>query len=347
VTTDLEVRVRSLFTKLADATPVEPDATFTPRRGVHVQLAPKQPIRSRLMIAVSMVLVLGAAAALVVRHAEGPSGEPTPSTSAPPSDSPSGLWLPQTIDGALRIVGYAHHEGSPTAQGAVVAPDGTVFGLSANAPSASTAPPQERRRIGAFDVEAVADGTSPAEIYRSIIDDCVAVDITTADEEMWSADTVTLINGLTISGSTVHFDLPAGWTTLGANAWKVQYQATIESTTAGTTHELTLVQMPGATLGFYLDAMESPPKEVTVGGQRGWLIAGVTTPGYNTLVALRGSTPFSLAGEVPGDELVRIAESMTPADATAWTQQTNQQQPPATPASVAPSCARPTIQIAG
>ena len=54
----------------------------------------------------------------------------------------------------------------------------------------------------------------------------------------------------------MRFDLPTGWTSLGASPWTNQYQLTFVVDIDGSPHEVTLFQAPDTPIGFYLVASE-------------------------------------------------------------------------------------------
>ncbi|MEO6492952.1 MAG: hypothetical protein ABIP99_08975 [Ilumatobacteraceae bacterium] len=223
-----------------------------------------------------------------------------------------------TASASVQITGYTSWEPAADTTGAVVAPNGRVFGISLNAYYPDTTADGEFRRIGGYDVRATTDGTAPAEVYRLIHEGCLSFNIITAGEDSWSDNTTALINGLTLDPTRAELKLPPGWTSLGSSALKAQYGLDIEVTAGGATTPISLFQMPGAPIGTYLQGMESPPQPVALGDGTAWVIHGVTTADFTQIVGERNGTAFRLSGLATSAQLLDLAMSMIQAPVSDW-----------------------------
>ena len=165
--------------------------------------------------------------------ATSPSEVGVPTTMPNTTDTTGGVVLAPATTGSIDLLSVTESDLSATAAGALVAPDGTVFSLfiasgSPWPPSRDdywNSIPAERRdvrTIAGREVAAIIDASAPTQIYRTVRDDCWAVEVDTADEATWSDDVTTLIGALRINdsvtsadGAAVSIDLPQGWTSLG------------------------------------------------------------------------------------------------------------------------------------
>ena len=358
MTTDLEDQLRAYFGELAVSTPVEQPVSFAPRL-THVQVLSSHSARPRqlaLVSSITLVVLAVAAFAVLQKRDPTPSGigstTPAPVDSTTPSTTPEPvgvdgavLWAPSTSS-AVRIVGYTSWEAAAGSTGAVVAPDGRVFGLTLNAYYPDTPAEGELRHVGGFDVRAIADATAPAEVYRLIHDGCLSFGIITAGEDPWSDNTTALINGLTLDPTDAQLKLPTGWTSLGSSALMAQYGLDIAVTAGGTTNTISLFQMPGAPAGAYLQGMESPPQPVALdGGGTVWVIHGVTTDGFNEIVGERNGTAFRLMGVATSAQLLDLAATMTQAPSSDWTTHRDTNVTPGTAQPPPPECVVPTLTV--
>ncbi len=349
MSTDLDTRLRELFTELADATPVETPARFHPEQLTTARVARDLRPRSKWLAvagaAAAIVLIVGLVA--IARHDDARNlspTNPTTTTRAIPGTDPV-LWVPDTSLGSITITGYNQASDAPMYGGAVRSPDGTVFGISVNPDYGDTTPTGEVRTIGGRTVRASTDGSAPGEVYRTTTIGCINVGLTTAGEDPWSTDAIALVNGLTDGSGSIRIVLPSGWSTLGYTAAGHQFEVSFDVIVNGRQQSLSMWQMPNAPAGFYLTAHESNPRSVQVGGVQGWVIDGVTTAGYTTLVAERDGTAFFVGGDIPEDQLIKITEAMVRAPQADWTAHQDPSITSITPAPPVPGCQLPALDI--
>lgn len=357
MTIDLEQQLRAYFGELADSAPIEPPQSFDPSV-THVEVSSPPTTRPRqlaLVSSIALVVLAVAAFAVLQNRDQKPSGigsttpapvdSSTPLTSREPVgvDGPA-LWAPPA-SASVQITGYTSWEPAADTTGAVVAPNGRVFGISLNAYYPDTTADGELRRIGRYDVRAITDGTAPAEGYRLIHDGCLSFNIITAGEDSWSDNTTALINGLTLDPARAELKLPPGWTSLGSAALKAQYGLDIAVTAGGTTTTISLFQMPGAPIGAYLQGMESPPQLVALGDGTAWVIHGVTTDGFTEIVGERNGTAFRLSGLATSAQLLGLATSMIQAPVSDWKTHSDSNVTPGTAQPPPPGCVVPRLNL--
>lgn len=229
--------------------------------------------------------------------------------------------------------------------GAVRSPDGTVFGISVNPDYGDTPPTGDVRTIGGRTVTASTDSSAPAEVYRTTTIGCINVGLTTNGEDPWSDDSVALFNDMTDGNGSIRIELPSGWSTLGHATAGHQFEVSFDVTVNGIRQALSMWQMPSASAGFYLTAMESNPRAVQIGDVQGWVLDGVTTSGFTTLVAERDGTAFFVGGLIPADQLIKIAQSMVRAPQSDWTAHQDPSITNITPAPSPPGCQLPALDI--
>lgn len=350
MTTELDTRLRELFTELADGTPVEAPSRFRPEELAAIRGADDPAPRSRWVIVAGLAAATLLLVGLVVigrgDHDKvlGPSGPSTTTRQIPATDPV--LWLPDTSSGSVHATEHQQADAAIAYGAAVVSPDGTVFGINVNLDYGNaTRVGTDERIVGGFTVKAFVDGSSPGEIYRSITAECINVGINSAGEDKWSNDAINLIDSLTMNGTSIQFNLPTGWSTLGHSASRPQFETTFDVEVNGASQTLSMWQMPNAPVGFYLTAEESNPKAIQVGGMTAWISEGVTTPGYTTLVAERDGTAFSISGRVPTDQLIAIAREMVRAPQTEWTAPVDPNVTRITPAPAPAGCQLPGFDI--
>lgn len=350
MTTDLEDQLRTYFGELADSTPVEQPVSFAPLL-TQVQVLSSHSARPRhlaLVSSIALVVLAVAAFAVLQSRDPGPSeiGSATPSTTPEPVDvEGSVLWAP-SASSAVRIVGYTTWDPAAGSAGAVVAPDGRVFGLTLNAYYPGTPAEGELLHVGRYDVRALADATAPAEVYRLIHEGCLSFGIVTAGEDPWSDNTTALINGLTLNPTNAQLKLPTGWTSLGSSALMAQYGLDIEVSAGDTTNTISLFQMPGAPAGAYLQGMESPPQPVVLDGVGTvWVIHGVTTDGFTEIVGERDGTAFRLMGVATSAQLLDLASTMIQAPSSDWATHRDANVTPGTAQPPPPDCVVPNLTV--
>jgi hypothetical protein len=349
MSTDLDTRLRELFTELADATPVETPTRFHPELIATAGMARDLTHRSKWLavvgVAAAIALIVGLVA--MVRHDDARNlspSNPTATTRAIPPTDPV-LWAPDTSSGAITIAEYQQATSAPLHGGAVRSSDGTVFGISVNPDFGDTPTTGDERTIGGHTVRASTDGTAPGEVYRTTTIGCINVGLTTAGEDTWSDDALALLNGLTASDGSIRIELPPGWSTLGQAVAGRQFEVSFDVTVNGRQQTVSMWQMPSAPAGFYLTAMESNPRAVQIGGAQGWVVDGVTTAGYTTLVAERDGTAFVVGGLIPVDQLIKITRAMVRAPQSDWTAHQDRSVTNITPAPAPPGCQLPALDI--
>ena len=298
------------------------------------------PPRSRMLVglaaAASVAALVGGLVVLSSRDAEpAASDQPSlststlPATATPPTGSPSGVTLlAPSSNGDVRLTSLQDWDRSGIATGAVVSPDGTVFSITVGAgpswlPDSSdwdSIPGNQRGvdTVAGRDVAAVIDGTAPTQIYRTIRDDCWAIDITTADEPMWSDNVATLIGALTTNRNAdstneaaVTVEVPVGWTPLGGGRMPQSWTMTLDVDIDGVTHEVHLAQVPDAPVGVLLSG-ESNPVAFDHNGQQWWSVDIVTTPGMTTVIGDAGLGAFHITSDLSAEQLIAIVDTLTP-----------------------------------
>lgn len=330
----LETELPHLFNELAN------DHTVgTPPQLDDDALKPSPP-RSRVLVglaaAVSVAALVGGLVVLSGRDAEpAASDQPSlststlPATATPPTGSPSGkTLLAPSSNGDVRLTSLQDWDRSGIATGAVVSPDGTVFSITVGAgpswlPDSSDwdSIPSDQRGVDTVagrDVAAVIDGTAPTQIYRTIRDDCWAIDITTADEPMWSEDVATLIGALatnrnadSTNEAAATVEVPVGWTSLGGGRMPQSWTMTLDVDIDGVTHEVHLAQVPDAPVGVLLSG-ESNPVAFDHNGQQWWSVDSVTTPGMTTVIGDAGLGAFHITSDLSAEQLISIVDTLTP-----------------------------------
>ena len=352
MSTQIEERLRAYFDEAANRTAAAPTVRFRPTDQSRTSSSPRRP-RTLTICAAAFVVTLAGLVAIRSRD-DGPAQPDQPlespvattseiASSIPSSDPP--LFAPPE-SATVSVTSHAVHSMSGAA-GAVIAPDGRIFGIGLSPASSLAAPTGDLRHIGEFDVRAMTDRTAPEEIYRWISSGCLALDITTAGEAAFSANTEALIEGLTIRDDDVTLTLPTGWSLLGASARKTQYQSGLHIAVGDTTTELNLFQMPDTSIGVYLVSFETPPQPIDVNGDPSWVIPSATTEGYTTLVGERDGTAFTLSGRATPAELIAVAESFVRAPLVSWTSSEPANAPIVTSEPAPSGCTVPPLSITG
>jgi hypothetical protein len=318
----IDPHVKAVFDEIVAAAP---DIGPTPTS--EFSNTDERPQRAWLTVAAAAMLVAGLAAIVgVVVLRSQPSG-PAATTATQPS-LPAGVpaLLEPGANSGLTVTGRSRFAPEQaTAGGAVLAPDGTVFGLGL----APTAPLDlggvlpdnyNERTLAGWPAWGLVDGSAPEEIYRGIEVDCATLSVTTAGEPMWSSDTELLAASVRSDGTTLTIELPDGWTPLGTTTIKETFNSTIAVSVDGADHQVRVRQAIGAPIGALLITMETNPVRLTDDRDVLWHVEGATTPGWNTLVGLRHDTAFSLSGNAPVDVLTQIADSLIAVPADGWLQ---------------------------
>lgn len=342
----LDDELPDLFHELAEAHPVGPppelsDDVFVRATSTSTSSPGRSPVLVGLAAAACVALVVGGLAFLSGRDANPTvSDQPavTTSTVAPESTPPTTSPLPNAAgvaavlappaQSSIRLISAQHWGKGGIASGAVVAPDGTVFGITVG-----TGPtwlpvtdewetiPSERRgldTIAGRDVAAMVDASAPGQIYRTVRDACWSIELVTADAPMWSDDVTTLISAITpnrdvqpVDDPAVTVEVPDGWTSLGAGrfleSWTIELQVDID----GTTHDVHLAQRPNAPVGVLLYG-ESNPTPFDHDGQQWWSVDTVTTPGRTSVIGNAGLGAFRIDSDLPAEKLVDIIDELTP-----------------------------------
>ncbi|MCE9622818.1 MAG: hypothetical protein K8R99_10770 [Actinomycetia bacterium] len=333
--------------ELSNAAPAAP--TTTTLRDHH----PLQLQQPRLMVRVAAASIAAAAIVGLVLTLQRPDASqiaapPRPTLDLAPS-TPIGVLLPDPATPGVHVVSGEAYGALDESRGAVMAPDNTVFGFVVSRPGiGEPTSGAETRIISGHGVRAIADGSAPTEIYRTINGSCATLTVTTADEAMWSDNTLALIAGMTLDGSNVSVALPAGWNDLGSSAARPQHIYELSVDSQGEPVQLFLQQMPGVPAGWFLSANETAPRAVDLDGSTAWLVDGATTPGWHSIIGERDGIGFALSGMLASDELTSIARSLRTFDAsnvgyggavTDTVADTNPDQPTA--------CGEPTLTVTG
>lgn len=284
-----------------------------------------------------VALLVGGLVVLTGRDARPGSSDQQPgvtTTSAPPTtNQPAGTTSAATLlapsaDSGVQVVSLQDWDRSGIANGAVVAPDGTVFSIVVGG-SPSWLPddpewdtiPEERRGIkviAGYDVAAVVDESSPTQIYRTVRDDCWSIEIVTAGTPMWTDDLTTLIGAITpnrnvepVDRAAVTVAIPDGWSSLGGGRFPQSWTMNLQADIDGVTHDVYLAQVPDAPVGLLVSG-ESNPAPYDHNGQQWWTVDTVTRPGMTSLIGDAGLGAFSITSDLPAAQLAEIIDSLTP-----------------------------------
>ena len=241
------------------------------------------------------------------------NGSPTDDTivTATPPLASDAVLLPDSTMSGVAVVSDETYGALSESRGAVLAPDYTVFGFALN--RTGNAEPDRRaetRIVNGHTVNAVVDGSAPAEIYRTVVTSCATLVVITAEEGTWSEDTLALFGSVTFDGANVSVELPAGWTDLGSSPARPQHIVKLSVNSQGHTVQLFLQQMADVPAGWFLSGNETAPRAIDIDGSTAWLIDGATTPGLHSIVGERDGIAFQLSGMISADELTEIARSL-------------------------------------
>ena len=340
MSTDLDDRLRGLFSDLAEATPVATPSRFQPERIAYADRAPDRGRRAKRLVLAGVAAAVIVIVGLIGIYVRDDTAKVT--TAAIPSTDPV-LWVPDTSSG--KITAYEQADPGPINQGAVRAPDGTVFDISLNANSGDAGTAGEERQIGGHTVRLATDASATGVVYRSIALGCSNLGVTSAEEDPWSSNAVALLQGVAVVDGTVRLALPLGWISLGAAPAGHQFGTSFDVTVDGRKQTLSMWQMPDAPVGFYLRVGQGKPQPVEVAGRQGWTFDSASSPGYTTLVAERDGTAFFIAGPVPASQLIEIAEGMVRAPQVDWTSHKDPNMSNATMAPAPAGCQLPALEI--
>jgi hypothetical protein len=341
MSTDLDDRLRGLFTELAEATPVDTPSRFQPERRAYAEQVPERPHRATRLVLAGVAAVVVVIVGLVVILQRDETAKV--STSPIPSTDPV-LWVPSATSG--KITAYQQADEGPLEAGAVRAPDGTVFGIHLNVNSEDGVFVEgESRDIGGHTVRnlTLSTPTPLGVVYRRMSLGCSNLDVTSAGDDPWSADAIALLDGVAVLDGKVRLELPSGWTSFGAAPSRHQFGTSFDVTVDGVTQTIYMFQMPDAPVGFYLANLQTNPEPVDVGETQGWMAE--TPDGYRRLVAERDGTSFFIAGTVPASKLVEIAKALVRAALADWTTHKDPGTSNETMAPAPAGCQVPSLEI--
>lgn len=286
----------------------------------------RRPQRVWLAVAAVAMLLAGIGATIVATLLRtAPADQAATSATVMPLPVNVLALLEPVADSSVQVADRSRFEPEqPTVGGAVVAPDGTVFGIALvpTAPLDLAVFPDsyDERTIADRPAWGMVDGSAPEEIYRGIEVGCATLSVTTAGEAMWSTDTELLAALIESDGTAVTIRLPDGWASLGTAMIESIYNSTLEVRVNDTDYRVQLTQAIGAPVGPLLATMESNPTVFIHGTDELWHVAGATTPGYNTLVGRQHDTAFSLTGNAPIDVLTQVVDALAAVPASDWLQ---------------------------
>ena len=304
MTTDVESRLRDLFeSQAAEIEPAVP-VRFDPERLVVLAVG-KQHVRARALVsmAAAVLLIVGLG---VVWSTRGEKVDPIP-LALP--DNPGILGWAE-LDDVVQVRSNQVYPADGGFDAAVQSPDGTVFGLHIAPRSKEWVPRSETHTVMDREVSVEADSSAPGEIYRTFADECVIVDVTTADEDVWSSDTLQLLSAIEIEGSALRIGLREKWRSLGvAEPAPIRIiEATLGS--GSESLDVSLVQVPGVPAARFLATMESSPQLIDVDGSAAWLVESVTTPGLRSIVGTRRGIAFEITAATSADRLVSLVSQL-------------------------------------
>jgi hypothetical protein len=340
MSTDLDDRLRGLFTEVADATPVNTPSRFQPDRVPYADSALDRPHRARRLVVAGVAAVVVVIVGLVVLLQRDDTAKV--STASVPSTDPV-LWVPSEASGT--ITEYYEADEAPMSQGAVRAPDGTLFGISLLSNSGFPVTAGEERQIGGNTVRSSTEPSAPDVVSRVISFGCSNLVVVSTGEDPWSTDAIALLQGIALVAGTVRLELPSGWTSLGGAASRHQFATSFDVRVDGGTQTVSMWQMPNAPVGFYLTGGVSNLQPVDIGGAQGWTIESAGSPDYRTLVAERDGTAFSIAGPVPASLLIEIEQALVRAPRADWTAHDDPQSSNITAAPAPAGCEVPALEI--
>ncbi|MGB7235296.1 MAG: hypothetical protein WBD41_04860, partial [Rhodococcus sp. (in: high G+C Gram-positive bacteria)] len=284
----------------------------TPPSRFHQQASPPPANRIRFAAAAALVVGVGIAALTTLNRAATDTATTAPVIAGPVLLDPA----------AAEINGRSVTDGSTLEpSGAVMSPDGTIYGLSiAPTQPIETFPTSyEERTIGGLDAWAFEDGSAPTQIRRGVETGCATLSVTTGQGDMWPADLETLTRSLRIDDAgIVTIDLPTGWRSLSAGGTADQYLSTLTIRFEGTDYRLNSRQTIGQPVGVFLSSPETNPVPVADEVDNVWFIEGGTTPGWNTIVGVQNDTLYEISGLAPLKVLIATAESLQPVAVVDW-----------------------------
>lgn len=305
---DLDTDIKRTVTTIVGTAP----DVGTPPSRLHQQASPPPTNRIWFAAAAALVVVAGIGTLTTLNRPDTDTATTASSIAGPV------LLDPATAEISRRSV----TDGSMLEpSGAVMSPDGTIYGLSVapTQPIETFPTSYEERTIGDLDAWAFEDGSAPTQIRRGIEIGCATLSVTTGQGDMWPADLETLTQSLRIDDAGIAtIDLPPGWRSLGAGATADQYLSTLTIRSEGTDYRLNSRQTIGQPVGVFLFSPETNPVPVGDEGDNVWLIEGGTTPGWNTIVGVRNDTLYEISGLAPLDVLLATAESLQPVAVIDW-----------------------------
>lgn len=309
MTDDPDRELKHAITTLVRAAPdVGPTPTVVVER-------PRTSSNGRVaVVAAAFLLICGITAALYVAGAR---------NDVPPASSVvAGPALLQPRSGSdTEISGQQFVDGSSSElSGAVIAPDGTVFGLAAiTTQTLDNIPPTyEERTVSGLEAWSAEDGSAKSQIRRGIQVGCGTLSIISGQGPRWPATLESLVGSMRATSLGVEVNLPAGWQSLGAANDADSYNNTFTVTVEGTVYTLLARQAIDQPVGRFLSSPETNPIERSQNQQTVWHVAGGTTSGWNNVVAVKDATLIELSGEAPVEVLLAVLDRLEPVPVDQW-----------------------------
>lgn len=306
MTNDFDQRIKSGFDTLISTSP---DFGPTPTRPA---VGPQQRGSGRRLVAAAASILIAVAAVAYVSSADQSS----------PASVVVGPALLQPAPDSNIAIGNREFVNEPRleAGGAVIAPDGTVFGLvPITTQSIDTVPPTyEERTISGLQAWAAEDGSAPTQIRRGIEIGCGTLSVTTGQGPMWPDTLETLAGAIDPVDNGVTLQLPEGWRSLGSATSSARYTNTFDVTIEGDNVRFWVRQAIGQPAGTWLSSTETNPIEISDRRQPTWHVPSGTTPSFNTLVTVRNDTLIEITGEATIDVLLDVVDDLEPVPANEW-----------------------------
>ncbi|MDO8403120.1 MAG: hypothetical protein Q7T27_06455 [Pseudomonas sp.] len=300
---------RTVRTVLADIVATTPALDAHPIRLIPVEHeAPAH--RAVFAIAAAVIAVVGIGVGLFAMSRQ--------DSDAPPADSPP--LAPNELDRLLYPAGMERSQvyGMPSpgnrAGAVLVTPDGRPFAVSVEENFWGSLPADAEQR----EVNGRTFGASGAmdSMDYTTLSSCLMVDVgdRVPQAAAWSTDAFTMVNGLTIDGTSVSLQVPAGWTSMGSGALATTYVVSF-TTTDGRSAEL--MQMLDAPAGALLaqHALSTLTPTVFDGNTAwlysmdGWMYLAWNRAEGSAMIALQDGT---------ADQLVALAAQMTGLHGSDW-----------------------------
>ena len=209
---------RTVRTVLADIVATTPALEAHPIR--LVPLKHEAPARRPVFaIAAAVIAVAAIGAGLFAMSRQNSDAKPADSTPLAPNEL-NRLLYPAGMD-VTQVYGTAS-QGNRSGT-VLVAPDGRPFAVSVMDNFWGSQPAdREQRQVGGRTFSA---GDEMGSISYTTLSSClmVAVGERVPQDGTWSADALTALNGLSIDGTDVTVQTPAGWTSMGSGALSASY----------------------------------------------------------------------------------------------------------------------------